>query len=237
MEMRTRLPESAMRWPQAPPRDPPNTTEWITPSRAQASIVIGSSGTSGMWTVTRSPFLRPQKSRRSAANSFTRLCSSWYVRTMSGSFSSSGTKMYAALSLLLGRCRSRQLKLALIFPPTNHFQNGGLLESSVLSHFLYQESISAYSSKHFGNLSRAKRSRTLGSLRFACSMNFFGGWKQPSFFQWTAIWASVRSRLLMKMAPFAAGGNHKTKRCEGRLQPAHDRLKPVHTHSQWTTAA
>src|ERR1700730_2503241 len=116
----------------------------------------------------------------------------------SGSFSGSGTKMYAALPLWVARWRSMQLKLALIFPPTNHFQNGGLLESSVWSHFLYQVSISAYSLKHCGKFSSANRLVTLGSFRFACSMNDFGGWKNSSSFQCTAIWASVRSRLLMK---------------------------------------
>ena len=70
--MRTRLPESAARRPHASPEKPPKTTEWTTPSRAQASIVIGSSATIGMWIVTRSPALSPQKSRSRAANSFTR---------------------------------------------------------------------------------------------------------------------------------------------------------------------
>ena len=70
--MRTRLPESAARRPHASPLNPPKTTEWMMPSRAQASIVIGSSATIGMWIVTRSPVLRPAKSRSSAANSLTR---------------------------------------------------------------------------------------------------------------------------------------------------------------------
>ena len=76
MVIRTRLPESAMRLPQAVPLKPPNTSEWMTPSRAQASMVTGSSATMGMCSVTRSPALRPAKSRSSAANSFTCRCSS-----------------------------------------------------------------------------------------------------------------------------------------------------------------
>ena len=56
---RTVLCASAIRWPQAAPLKPPNTSEWITPSRAQASIDTGSSGTIGMWNVTRSPVLTP----------------------------------------------------------------------------------------------------------------------------------------------------------------------------------
>ncbi len=76
MVISTRLPESAIRVPQALPLKPPNTCEWMTPSRAQASMVTGSSGTIGMCRVTRSPVFRPAKSRSSAANSLTRRSSS-----------------------------------------------------------------------------------------------------------------------------------------------------------------
>ena len=72
MVISTRLPESAIRSPQERPLNPPNTSEWMTPSRAQASMVIGRSGVMGMCSVTRSPALRPAKSRSSAANSLTR---------------------------------------------------------------------------------------------------------------------------------------------------------------------
>ncbi len=72
MVIRIRLPESAMRPPHAAPLNPANTWEWITPSRAQASMVTGSSGVIGMCKVTRSPALSPQKSRSSAAVSLTR---------------------------------------------------------------------------------------------------------------------------------------------------------------------
>ena len=65
-----------MRVPQAWPLNPPNTCEWTTPSRAQASIVTAASGTIGMCSVTRSPADRPAKSRSSAANSLTRPSSS-----------------------------------------------------------------------------------------------------------------------------------------------------------------
>ena len=77
MVMSTRLPESAARMPHASPLKPPNTTEWTIPSRAHASIVIGSSGVIGRCSVTRSPALRPAKSRSSAATSLTRTYSSW----------------------------------------------------------------------------------------------------------------------------------------------------------------
>src|SRR5208282_3578293 len=142
--------ESATRVPHASPLNPPNTTEWITPRRAHASMVMGNSGTMGMWMVTRSPAFRPQKSRSSAANSFTRTYSSRYVTDTGASFSGSGTKIIAALFLYLARCRSMQLYEALILPPTNHFQNGGSLVSSVLSQYLSHVSRSAYSRKHSG---------------------------------------------------------------------------------------
>jgi hypothetical protein len=67
-----RLCESAIRSPHAAPLNPPNTSEWMTPRRAQASIETGSSGTMGRWKVTRSPVFTPQNPRRSAAKSFTR---------------------------------------------------------------------------------------------------------------------------------------------------------------------
>ena len=43
----------------------------MMPSLAQASIVMGSSATMGMCRVTVSPAFNPQKSLRTAANSFT----------------------------------------------------------------------------------------------------------------------------------------------------------------------
>src|ERR1700693_6241912 len=98
-------------------------------------------------------------------------------------------KMNAALSLCVFRWRSMQLKLALILPPTNHFQNGGLLLSGVLDHFFYQGRSSAYSSKRFGKFSSEKRLSIDGSLRFACATKLAGGWMYCSSFQWTAICA------------------------------------------------
>ena len=38
---------------------PPNTTEWIAPMRAQASIATAASGTIGKYIVTRSPRRTP----------------------------------------------------------------------------------------------------------------------------------------------------------------------------------
>src|SRR5438270_739406 len=64
MVTRTLLPESAARMPQASPLKPPKTTEWTTPSRAQASMVMGNSGTTGIWMVTRSPALSPANTFR-----------------------------------------------------------------------------------------------------------------------------------------------------------------------------
>ena len=57
----------------------------------------------------------------------------------------------------------------------NHFQNGGLLASRTVSHFLSQLSISAYSTKQSGKFSSAKRSKIAGSFALACSTNDSGG--------------------------------------------------------------
>src|SRR5215469_6787591 len=137
--------------------------------------------------VTRSPFFSPAKSRKSAANSFTRLCSSLYVIATGASPSGSGTKISAALFLYCSRCRSTQLKQAFSFPPTNHFQNGGSFVSSTLFHFWYHVRKSAYSSKHFGKFFSPNRLRTPGSARFACFANLFDGLNNSSSFQLTAI--------------------------------------------------
>src|ERR1035438_1230786 len=72
--------------------------------------------------------------------------------------------MIAALFLYLSRWRSTQLYEALILPPTNHFQNGGSLVSSVVSQYLSQLSRSAYSRKHSGKFFSLKRSLTSGSV-------------------------------------------------------------------------
>ena len=165
-----------MRSPQAAPLNPPNTSEWITPRRAQASMATGSSGTIGMWNVIRSPVCTPQKSRSRAANSLTRLYSSWYVIACVASDSGSGTQISAALFRSRARWRSTQLYDALSRPPTNHFQNGGLLVSNVVCQYSSQSSRSAYSLKQSGKFSSAKRSKIAGSPAFACAMNFAGGW-------------------------------------------------------------
>src|SRR5712691_2526386 len=91
------------------------------------------------------------------------------------SSSSSGTKWMAVLFLLFAKWRSTQLWLALILPPTYHFQNGALLVSRVFSQGLYQSRRSAYSLKHSGKLSRLNRSYTFGSVRFAWAVNLGGG--------------------------------------------------------------
>src|SRR5208337_2217908 len=138
-------------------------------------MVTGNSGTIGMWMVTRSPAFRPQKSRNSAANSFTRTYSSRYVTDTGASDSGSPTKIIAALFLYLARCRSMQLYEALILPPTNHFQNGGSWVSSVVCQYWSQLNRSAYSRKHSGNFSSLNRLRMSGSLRFAWPINFEEG--------------------------------------------------------------
>src|SRR6266849_5528157 len=100
--------------------------------------------------------------------------------TCVASASGSGTQMRAPLFRYLARCRSTQLYEALSFPPTNHFQNGALLVSSVVCQYLSQVKRSAYSLKHSGKFFSANRSRIAGSLAFAWPMNFGGGEMYPS---------------------------------------------------------
>jgi hypothetical protein len=97
------------------------------------------------------------------------------VTDTGASDSGSGTKISAALFLYLARCRSTQLYEALILPPTNHFQNGGSLVSSVVCQYLSQLSRSAYSRKHSGKFFSLKRSLMSGSVRFAWPTNFAEG--------------------------------------------------------------
>ena len=89
--------------------------------------------------------------------------------------SGSGTQMNAALFPLVSKWRSTQLKQAFRRPPTNHFQKGGLLVSSVVCQYRSHVSRSAYSLKHSGKRSSRNRSRMAGSDAFACPMNLAGG--------------------------------------------------------------
>ena len=83
--------------------------------------------------------------------------------------------MIAVLSGFAAACRSTQLYEAFSLPPTNHFQNGALLVSSVVCHGSSHVSRSAYSLKQSGNLSSVNRSKMAGSLALACSMKLGGG--------------------------------------------------------------
>src|SRR5947209_13058179 len=91
------------------------------------------------------------------------------------------------------RCRSMQLTDAFSRPPTHHLKNGGLLVSTISSHFLSQSSISAYSTKQSGKFSGAKRSRIDLSFALACSLYCSGGSTYSSSRQWTAILSSEYS--------------------------------------------
>jgi len=68
-----------------------------------------------------------------------------------------------------------QLKDAFSRPPTNHFQNGGLLVSSVVCQYWSHVSRSAYSLKHSGKCSSPNRSKIAGSAAFACAIYVGGG--------------------------------------------------------------
>src|SRR5712692_2023338 len=110
--------------------------------------------------------------------------------TWVASASGSGTQISAALFRYLVRWRSTQLKEAFSLPPTNHFQKGALLESSVVCQYLSQVRRSAYSLKHSGKFFSANRSKIAGSFALAWPMNLGGGKKYSSSRQWTAISAS-----------------------------------------------
>src|SRR5712691_10448781 len=147
MVTRTWLPESTIRSPQAWPLNPPKTSEWITPSRAQASIATGSSGTIGRWNVTLSPALRWQTSLSSAANSLTLVYRSWYVSVFVSSSSASGTQTNAALFLFFGRCLVTQFEQGFELATDNPLPKGRFVGVKVLLQYLSQLSRSAYSLK------------------------------------------------------------------------------------------
>src|SRR5258708_38944497 len=105
--------------------------------------------------------------------------------TWVASASGSATQMRAALFRYFARCRSTQLYEALSFPPTNHFQNGALLVSSVVCQYLSQVKRSAYSLKHSGKFFSANRSKMAGSLALACPLNWGVGENSSSSRQWT----------------------------------------------------
>src|SRR5271157_2559994 len=113
--------------------------------------------------------------------------------TLSGSSSGSGTHIIAALFPYFGRCLSTQLNDTLSFPPTNHFQKGGLLVSRVLSQRLSQVRKLAYSSKHPGKLLSPNLSYTALSEALACSTNLADGLISGSSFQYTPIFDSETS--------------------------------------------
>src|SRR4029453_8861419 len=139
----------------------------------------------------------------------------------------------AVLFLCLAMWRSTQLWHALILPPTNHRQNGGLLASSVVSHDLCQSRSSANSRKHSGNLSRAKRSKMPASVKLAWAVNCFGGGTWASSRQGTAICASEVSAgggndlssdmtLLLDFRGFDAGTSGPFEQRHGRISSATD---------------
>src|SRR5260370_38649065 len=91
--------------------------------------------------------------------------------TWVASASGSATQMRAALFRYFARCRSTQLYEALSFPPTNHFQNGALLVSSVVCQYLTQVKRTADSLWHSGKFFSVKRAHMAVSLAVARPMN------------------------------------------------------------------
>src|SRR3954449_12095029 len=107
---------------------PPKTTLCGAPMRAHASIATTTSGIIGRKIPTTSPFSMPL-SFSALANFLTSRRRSAYVT--SSSSPSSPRQWYATRSPLpASTWRSRQLYATLSLPPTNHFANGGLDQSS-----------------------------------------------------------------------------------------------------------
>ena len=151
--IRTLASDSCMRSATARVEKPPKTTLCTAPIRAHASIATGSSGTIGKKIPTTSPASTP--SLLSAfANRQTSSRRSAYVIVLF--VPSSPSHQYATLEPLpASTCRSRQLNVALILPPTNHFAQGGC-QSRVRSHFLSQSSLPAQLSQNPSKSSSAR---------------------------------------------------------------------------------
>ena len=131
--------------------NPPKITVCGAPIREHARIATANSGTSGIYTATRSPFSTP-RCFRTFANFETSAWSSRYESRRSSPGSPS--QIRAVLSPFVSRWRSRQLYEAFIFPPENHFACGGS-QSSTFSHGANQSRDSACFAQNAGRSASA----------------------------------------------------------------------------------
>src|ERR1700748_3551046 len=103
--------------------------------------------------------------------------------------------MIAALFFrCVDKCRSRQLYEMLIFPPTNHFANGGLFQSSSVSHFLNHVSSDAIRGQNVsGDASDSLYSASYSAivLMCACFVNSAGGGKRRRSVRMDSMFFSV----------------------------------------------
>src|SRR5215217_6603075 len=175
---------------------PPNTTLCGAPIRAHASIATTTSGIIGRKIPTTSPFSMPL-SLSALANRLTSRSRSAYVTSRSSP--SSPRQWNATRSPLpASTWRSTQLWATLSLPPTNHFANGGLDQSSTWSHFSCQSSASACSAQK-PSLSRSADSKLASSETFAWSRNSFGGSNDST----SSSSSSCASRVVPSAIPYS----------------------------------
>ncbi len=117
--------ESSMRLARLWLAKPPNTTEWIAPSRTAASIANTASGIIGMYSSTRSPCLTPSDCS-TAAMRCTSACSSrkLYACSLPTSVDTHTSAFWSGRSL---RWRSTALWHRLVSPPGNQRTKGARL--------------------------------------------------------------------------------------------------------------
>ena len=120
--IRTPDPESFIRSASDEALNPEKTTVCTTPMRAHASMDAMSSGTMGMYSVTRSPFLTPRPSSALARRHTIRYISPYVMVRVEPS---SPSQYMAGLSARVSWCTSRALYDMLVVPPTNQRAKGG----------------------------------------------------------------------------------------------------------------
>ena len=156
--MKTALePDRRMRCPSAPSPKPANTTLWIAPMRAQASISAIASTLTGIDSVTRSPCPIPS-ARSAAATRSTSVSSSAYVRRRSAPSSRS--------QISAGRSpnppatwRSRQATVMFVVAPLNQLKVGGVHSSTVSQGENHGRSATSRAQNASGSASASRCSR------------------------------------------------------------------------------
>ena len=150
-------PDRRMRWPSAPSPKPANTTLWMAPMRAHASISAIASTLTGIEIVMRSPCSMPS-ARSAPATRSTSASSSAYDNRRSAP--SSRSQIRAGRSPKpASTWRSRHAAVRFVVAPLNHV-NVGTSHSSTLSHGENQGRLAASrAQKASGSASASRCSR------------------------------------------------------------------------------